>query len=1152
MTKQNVLQPPLPKTATKTFWTNLIGASQSLAIAQLAKEATQPIVIFTPDMASVFQIEQELQFFLGEADNIPILLFPDWEILPYDRFSPHQDIISQRLRTLNELIHLERGILLAPITTLLHRLLPREYLEGNVFIFKTGDTIHPEALRQRLVKSGYHQVSQVMEHGEYAVRGSLIDIFPMGSDEPIRLDLFDQTIESIRTFDPETQRTINTLTQIELLPAHEYPLDEEAIKFFRQAWRDEFSGNPLHCPVYEQISQGESAAGIEYYLPLFHPKTSSIFDYLPNNVILIRFGDLTIKANDFWQEVNNRYEQLAHDVTRPILSPQKILLPIADFFANLNLFTQIEIVTTEKTAKDYDIEFNSLPIPDIGIENKANEPLKKLVSWLEANSYRLLFCAETAGRQEVLLDLLRDLPNQPKKCASWQNFIKEDQLCAITIGNLERSALLTEPNIFLISEATLLGQPVLQRRFRKKRESDPEQIIRDLSEIKIGTPVVHIDHGIGRYLGLQTISTGDFESEYLTLEYAENTKIYVPVSSLHLISRYSGVDIEHAPLTRLGTTQWERAKRKAAEKVHDVAAELLEIYAKRMSKPGFAFKQADHLYTAFAASFPFEETPDQLQTIEQVFNDMTSNRCMDRLICGDVGFGKTEVAVRAAFLAVQSNKQVALLVPTTLLAEQHLNTFRDRFANWPVQVEAISRFRSKTEQQQIIENIANGKIDIIIGTHKLLQSDIKFKDLGLLIIDEEHRFGVKQKERIKALRAEVDMLAMTATPIPRTLNLSLNHIRDLSIIATPPAKRLSVKTFVRENDNTLIREAVLREILRGGQVYYLYNEVQSIEKIANDLQTLIPEAKVSFAHGQMRETELERIVRDFYHGRFNLLVSTTIIESGIDIPNANTIIIHRADRLGLAQLHQLRGRVGRSHHQAYAYLFTPPQNLLTSDAIKRLDAIQATEDLGAGFTLATHDLEIRGAGELLGEEQSGHMNEIGFSLYCEFLEKTVEAMRSGKNLDVNQPLRDQTEIDLHIPALIPENYLPDVHSRLILYKRIANAKDEEGLRELQVEMIDRFGLLPDASKNLFEIANLKLRAKILGIKKIDVNKDYGIIEFDAQPKINVTTLIKLIQTQPKHFQLMGGTEKLKFNINNNETANRINIVSDLLTLLSKP
>lgn len=1133
----------LPETLRdKHTWTGLRGSSLALAIGQTARYHTSSLVIITPDLLTTHRLEQELQFF---APDIPLFVLPDWETLPYDNFSPHQDILSQRLLTLYRLPALQQGIILVPIATAMQRLAPRQYIESNTFILKTHDTLDINKTRLRLESAGYRYVSQVIEHGEFTIRGAILDLFPMGSTLPYRIDLLDEEVDSIRHFDPDTQRSTTVVEEIHLLPAREFPMSDAAISHFRQQWRDVFSGNPTNCPVYQDITQGITPAGIEYFLPLFFEHTETLFDYLPADSLLIRIGDLAASAENFWKEVKERHEQRRHDITRPILTPNTLFLSVDEVFGQMKPYSQITI-QNESGKINFEIE----ALPDLSIEHKQHQPLSKLENYLRENKGRILFCAETPGRREALLDLLKTIHIQPHTYASWQEFLDNNDPISITIAPLDTGFSLTDPNITLIAESQLFGQQVLQYRRRKSQTTQTDAVVRNLAELHLHSPIVHIDHGIGRYLGLQTLQLGDMPAEYLTLEYAGGDKLYVPVSSLHLISRYSGGNPDLAPLHRLGTEQWQKAKRKAAEQVRDTAAELLDIYARRAARPGHSFDYPEAEYQTFASAFPFEETPDQQQAIMRVIEDMKSSKSMDRLICGDVGFGKTEVAMRAAFIAVQAGKQVAILVPTTLLAQQHYQNFSDRFADWPVHVDVISRFRSHEEQQTILKKLEAGKVDILIGTHKLLQKDIKFTRLGLLIIDEEHRFGVQQKERLKALRSEVDILTMTATPIPRTLNMAMSGMRDLSIIATPPARRLSIKTFVCEKNNAQIREAILREVLRGGQVYFLHNAVETIEKVAHDLSELVPEARIAIAHGQMRERELERVMVDFYHQRFNILLCTTIIETGIDVPSANTIIIDKADRFGLAQLHQLRGRVGRSHHQAYAYLLTAPEKTLTADAKKRLDAIISLEDLGAGFTLATHDLEIRGAGELLGEEQSGNMQAIGFSLYMELLERAVKALQSGKQPDTDLSLHNGAEIDLQIPALIPESYVHDVHSRLILYKRIANAPDQEALKEIQIEMIDRFGLLPQPTQQLFQITELKLKVQPIGIRKIDASNKGGRIEFEPHPNIDPLRLIQLIQKESHQYKL-DPSQRLLFSWNCNTPPEKLAGIEQILNKLIK-
>jgi transcription-repair coupling factor (superfamily II helicase) len=1148
--------PELPRKADdRRQWGRLHGAGLTLTLAACAETHPGVVVVVTADTQSAARLEDELAFFLGDA--LPILHFADWETLPYDPFSPHQDIVSDRLKTLAQLPTLQRGILIVPVSTMAHRIAPRGYLGGRSLSLKIKQKLDSNEFRRQLEAAGYVAVDTVYEHGEFAVRGSLIDLFPMGSSLPLRIELFDDEIETLRHFDNETQRTIESVEKIELLPAKEFPLDKAAIKHFRNAWAESFNGDPKRCSLYQDIVNGITASGIEYYLPLFFDDTGTLFDYLPSNSLVMLDAAAGAQIKSFWQEVSNRYEDRRHDTTRPLLAPEELFLRDNEIFAAINRFPRIDWQAgdIEERAGQSNLAF--FPPPALPIDAKTEQPLSALTQFLKNNSStRVLFCAESAGRRESLLELLGRAGIKPRSVNSWAEFIARPETAnteatpAITIAPLDQGLWLQQPALTVIAESQLFGQRVMQRRRRKATSQDvsSELVIKNLSELQLGAPVVHIDHGVGRYQGLIILELDNQAQEFLLLEYADNAKLYVPVASLHLIARYSGAADDAAPLHRLGTEQWSKARRKAAEQVRDTAAELLNIYARRAARPGhaFAFSEAD--YALFASGFPFEETADQAAAIIATITDLRTPKPMDRLVCGDVGFGKTEVAMRAAFVAVQDGRQVAILVPTTLLAQQHYENFRDRFADWPIKIDVLSRFKSAKEQTAALQQLGEGKIDIIIGTHKLLQSDVKFKHLGLIIVDEEHRFGVRHKEALKNMRAEVDMLTLTATPIPRTLNMAFAGMRDLSIIATPPAKRLAVKTFVRESNGPAIKEALLRELLRGGQVYYLHNEVDSIETCAQEIQKLVPEARVGIAHGQMRERELEQVMQQFYHKQFNVLVCTTIIETGIDVPSANTIIIDRADKLGLAQLHQLRGRVGRSHHQAYAYLLTPLQKAMTADAEKRLEAITQADDLGAGFSLASHDLEIRGAGELLGEEQSGDINTVGFTLYMEMLERAVKAIRAGKTPNLDQPLELATEVNLRISSLIPDEYLPDVHNRLMLYKRISNAKSSDELQELQVEMIDRFGLLPEPTKNLFAVTDIKLDAEALGISKIDAGAAGGRLEFSGETKVDPMRLVKMIQTQPRRYKLEGAS-KLRFMAVLEEPAQRLEYVKELLTSL---
>ncbi|MDJ0807099.1 MAG: transcription-repair coupling factor [Gammaproteobacteria bacterium] len=1148
---QSVFSPPLPQPPDERLqWGRLYGCSSSLAIANTAEAFSGLLLIVTEDVQSATRLEGELRFFLG--DEQAVIAFPDWETLPYDVFSPLPELISQRLLTLYRLPDLQRGILITPVSTLMQRLPPRTFLDGHALLVEKGQQLDLESTRRQLEKSGYQCVSQVLSHGEFAVRGSLLDIFPMGSQTPYRIDLFDDEVDSIRTFDPETQRSLEKIESINMLPAREFPLNDEGITRFRRNYRNQFAGDLQRSLIYQDVSDGRVPNGLEYYLPLFFEETASLFDYLPDNRLILYFEGSRERAGEFYAEVENRYDERRHDLERPILPPRRLYLPEDELFARIKQGLSITIQHNEiaRRAKGFAgfSNFDSRLPPPLALQARAQQPAKALQDFITAHELRILFIAEGAGRRELLLDRLRDLGIKPKVVEHWRDFTAGKMPIGLCVAPMEQGLWLQLAGIVIITETQLYGERVRQERRRRKVSQDPEQIVRNLTELNIGAPVVHEDHGVGRYLGLQTLEVGGMTTEFLALEYAKGDKLYVPVASLHLISRYAGASPENAPLHKLGGEQWERTKRKAAKQVRDVAAELLEIYARRAARQGFAFPLPDEEYRAFAASFEFEETPDQQQTIESVLADMTSRQPMDRVVCGDVGFGKTEVAMRAAFMATQGGKQVAVLVPTTLLAQQHYQNFADRFADWPVKVESLSRFRTGKQQQQVIDGLNDGTIDIVVGTHKLLSETIKFKNLGLVIIDEEHRFGVRHKERLKALRSEVDLLTLTATPIPRTLNMAMSGMRDLSVIATPPALRHPVKTFISQWNDALIVEACQRELKRGGQIYFLHNEVKTIENMAERLAGLLPGVRLQVAHGQMRERQLEAIMRDFYHQRFNLLVCTTIVESGIDVPSANTMIINRADKLGLAQLHQIRGRVGRSHHRAYAYLLTPPPRSMTVDAKKRLEAIESLEDLGAGFTLSTHDLEIRGAGELLGDEQSGQITEIGFSLYTELLERAVQALKAGRQPELDRPLDHGTEIELNLPALLPEDYLPDVHSRLVLYKRIASAKEKDDLRELQVEMIDRFGLLPEPAKNLFAITELKLRAHPLGIRKIEAGPKGARLLFEDQPKLDPMKLIALIQSRPHTFKMDGG-DKLRYLKDLEIPEQRVTKIHDLLDTL---
>lgn len=1124
---------------------NVLQGADALAISEIAEQNQNLTVVVTPDTRSAVRLSR----ILSELSSQNVCLFPDWETLPYDTFSPHQEIISSRLSALFHLQNAKKGIFLLPISTLMQRLCPPQYLQHNVLLIKKGDRLVIDKMRLQLEAAGYRAVEQVLEHGEYAVRGALLDLFPMGSAVPFRLDFFDDEIDSIRTFDVDTQRTLDEITSINLLPAHEFPTDDKGIEFFRAQFRETFGEirrDPEH--IYQQISKGTLISGIEYWQPLFFSEMATLFDYLPEQTLFVDMENNQTQGERFYQDAKQRYEQRKVDPMRPLLSPEKLWLNVDEVNRRLKSYPRITF-KAEKVRSS--VRQKNLPVaalPEVTIQSQQKEPLGQLRQFIEHFKGNVLFSVETEGRRETLLDLLSALKLKPKQIQSLEQI--ENEKFSLLVSSLEQGFIIEQSlPVAIIGEANLLGERIQQRSRDKRKTINPDTLVRNLAELKIGQPVVHLDHGVGRYGGLVTLDTGGIKAEYLLLNYANESKLYVPVTSLHLISRYVGGSDESAPLHKLGNEAWAKSRQKAAEKIRDVAAELLDVYAQREAKKGFAFKYDREEFQQFSATFPFEETYDQEMAINAVISDMCQPKAMDRLVCGDVGFGKTEVAMRAAFLAVMNHKQVAVLVPTTLLAQQHYENFKDRFANLPVNVEVLSRFKTAKEQKQILENLAEGKVDILIGTHKLIQSDVKFNDLGLLIIDEEHRFGVGQKEKIKQLRANIDILTLTATPIPRTLNMAMNGIRDLSIISTPPARRLSIKTFVRQNDDLVVREAILREILRGGQVYYLHNDVASIENTAEKLTTLVPEARVIVGHGQMRERELERVMSDFYHQRYNVLVCSTIIETGIDVPTANTIIIERADHFGLAQLHQLRGRVGRSHHQAYAYLLTPPPKIMTKDAERRLDALENLDNLGAGFILATHDLEIRGAGELLGNEQSGQIESIGFSLYMELLDAAVKALKEGREPSLEELTQQQADIELRVPALLPDDYLGDVNMRLSFYKRIAAAESKAELDELKVELIDRFGLLPDATKNLLQITELRLLVEPLNVVRIDAGTQGGFIEFSAKAQVNPDKFIQLIQKEPIVYRF-DGPFKFKFMKDLSDNKVRLEFVVDLLRTIA--
>lgn len=1133
------------KAGEKRWVGSLLGSSAALLFKEIAVQHSSLLVVVARNNQHVAQLESELEFY-----GIKPTIFPDWEILPYDRLSPHQDIVSERLAILSNMP--QKGVLLVSASTLAQRVAPYSWVLGEHFDIRVGQKFDLEQQKLRLVQAGYHLVDTVYDHGEFAVRGSIMDIFASGQDAPIRIDLFDDEIDTLKFFDPETQRTTTTLKSFTVLPAKEFPL-KEARSIFRDRYSELFpTANPKKNPIYQDVLDGIASPGIEFYLPLFFDKTymqsqSTLTTYFPKNCIVITNNDVDSDLTSFWKEVFRRYEDRRHNADQPILPPDELFIAPNNLLSALNQFPRMLVSAEAVEEKAGALNLKVEQPPKLPVDPKKEKPFAVVKKYIDEANHPVLLVAESAGRRESLRDGLRASLGDIPSVDSFEQFQKSQFAIAITNAPLDRGLLLTD-QLSVISENQLYEHRVVQRRRKRQQEVSEEFLIRSLTELSIGAPVVHIDHGVGRYAGLITLAIEGQDYEFLQLDYAEEAKVYVPVTNLHLISRYSGGDPDLAPLHKIGTDAWSKAKRKALEQIHDVAAELLHIQARRQSKPGFGFEVDQSLYMQFASGFAYEETLDQANAIEATLYDMQQAKPMDRLVCGDVGFGKTEVAMRAAFVAVQNGKQVAVLVPTTLLAQQHYESFKDRFADWPVRIEVLSRFGSNKTHTKNIEDLAEGKVDIVVGTHKLLQENVQFKDLGLMVVDEEHRFGVRDKERIKALRADVDMLTLTATPIPRTLNMAFSGMRDLSIIATPPARRLAVKTFVQEHTEASIKEAILRELLRGGQVYFLHNEVDTIERAAENIRVLVPEARVAVAHGQMRERELEQVMQQFYHKEYNVLVCSTIIETGIDVPNANTILIERADKLGLAQLHQLRGRVGRSHHQAYAYLLVPSIKHLKGDAEKRLDAIQRASTLGAGFMLATEDLEIRGAGELLGEQQSGSMQAIGYSLYMEMLEKATKAIQQGKTPNFDAPLSLTAEINLHIPALIPDEYLGDVHQRLLFYKRISNTDTQEKLDNIRMELIDRFGVPPQSVKHLFSVHQIRLKAEQLGITKIDINTQGGNIEFSPDTPVQAISIIQLMQKHPTYYRMEGG-QRLKVMVQLEEQEKRIQFINDLLAKL---
>ncbi len=1147
--------PPLPKAGQqRAYWRAPASPTAlALALARSAETRDGMVLAVVRDTHAAHMLESDLRLLAGgsalSAVALPVLHFPDWETLPYDLFGPHPDIVSQRVATLYGLPTARRGVLVVPVATLMQRLCPTGYIGAQSLLIARGQKFDLLLEQRRLEAAGYRNVLQVLDPGDYAVRGGLLDLFPMGADEPYRIELFDDAIDTIRSFDPETQLSSHPVDSVRLLPAREFPLDEASIKRVREQLRERFDIDTRRSGLYQDLKEGSTPAGIEYYLPLFFSSTATLFDYVANDTLVVLGEDVLDSAETFWTQTSERWEQRRHDLERPILPPDELYLSPVALREQLNRHKRVEVCGESHPKRAESLPLGDQPAPTLPLNQKNEAPAAALTSFLASYPGRVLVAADSAGRREALLEQFVAAGIVPTAVSGWQAFLgASDARLSITVAPFENGFALTEPALCVLTERQFNPERAPGTRRRKRSGRDPDTIIRDLGELAVGAPIVHEDHGVGRYRGLITLDAGGERAEYLEIEYAKGDKLYVPVAQLHLVNRYSGASPETAPLHSLGGEQWQKAKRKATERVRDVAAELLEIQAKRHAREGLSITVDRAMYEPFAASFPFEETPDQLQAIEAVIRDLAMPQPMDRVVCGDVGFGKTEVAVRAAFVAASSGKQVAVLVPTTLLAQQHGQTFRDRFADWPMRVEVISRFRSTAEIKTVLNELAEGRVDVIVGTHRLLQKDVRFKDIGLVIVDEEQRFGVQQKEALKKLRAEVNLLTLTATPIPRTLNMAMAGLRELSLIATAPAHRLAVKTFLTPWDPALLKEAFQREIARGGQIYFLHNQVESIERMARTLGELMPDARIRIGHGQMPERELEQVMLDFQRQRFNVLLCTTIIESGIDIPNANTIIIDRADRFGLAQLHQLRGRVGRSHHRAYAYLVVPDKKSMTGDAAKRLEAIAALDELGAGFTLATHDLEIRGAGELLGAEQSGQIAEVGFSLYTELLERAVRSIREGHLPYMDAEPDHGPEIELHIPALIPEDYQPDVHARLTLYKRIASARDLDALRELQVEMIDRFGLLPDQVKHLFAIAELRLAATPIGIRKLDLGANGGRIVFTAKPNIDPMDVIRLVQSQPKTYQMDGG-DKLRLKLELPDAASRIRTARGLLIAL---
>ncbi|MSQ53867.1 MAG: transcription-repair coupling factor [Betaproteobacteria bacterium] len=1120
--------------------TNLAGSADALALARLASES-RPVAVVTSNALDAQRLLEEIAWF---APELRVCLLPDWETLPYDQLSPHHDLVSERLATLYGIQRGDFDIAIVPASTALQRLCPPAYLAAYTFFLEAGRKLDLAAMRQQLATAGYSHVTQVVAPGEFCVRGGIVDLFPMGSALPYRLDLNDEVLESIRGFDVDTQRTLYPVTAVRLLPAREFPLDEAGRAKFRSRFREVFEGDPSRRGVYRDVSNGVPSAGVEYYLPLFFDSVATLFDFLPQNATLALHHDVASAIADFWRDAQSRFRLLGGDSERPLLPPAQVFVPAEEFYLRAKAYPRVDIA-----AGGDDVDGQPLlttTLPHVAVDRRAQDPLVALKAFLDSSGLRVLLAAESPGRRETMLNYLAEYGLQAPPCPDYAAFGKGGLRFALTVAPVANGFAVPAEGWCLVTEAELYAGTA-RRRGRAEKKSSIEGMLRDLSELKVGDPVVHEKHGIGRYTGLVNLDLGEGATEFLLLEYEGGDKLYVPVSQLAVIGRYSGAQGDDAPLHKLGSGQWDKAKARAARQVRDTAAELLALYARRAAREGHAFSVKQHDIEAFADGFGFEETTDQQGAIDAVLQDMVSGKPMDRLICGDVGFGKTEVALRAAFTAVADRKQVAILCPTTLLAEQHFQTFSDRFADWPVSIAEVSRFRTGKQAAESMAKIASGEIDIVIGTHKLLSKETKFPRLGLVIIDEEHRFGVRQKEALKALRAEVDVLTLTATPIPRTLAMSMEGLRDFSVIATAPQRRLSIKTFVSAWSEGLIREAVLRELKRGGQCYFLHNEVDTIESMQQRMARLLPEARIAVAHGQMRERDLERVMREFTQQRHNVLLCSTIIETGLDIPTANTIIIHRADKFGLAQLHQLRGRVGRSHHQAYAYLLTPPEEALGANAKKRLEAIQMMEDLGSGFYLAMHDLEIRGAGEVLGESQSGEIQEIGFDLYTRMLDRAVRALRQGKAIDLDEPIDIATEINLHTPALLPDAFCNDVHERLTLYKRLANCESGEELDGMREELVDRFGDLPEAAKALLECHRLRVAAKPLGVSRVDATHEAVQLQFEKHPPIAPAKIVAWVR---KKNARMSGQDRLRLEAKMPEWPDRARKVGEMFRELA--